>query len=91
LGGSLLLYFAAAFAVMAPSSGKQVSPFITLTVALAYGLVGLWAGLRWIGAGVAVAALALFAYFFVPAYFNTWMGFVGGGVLVLTGYWLRRV
>jgi hypothetical protein len=45
----------------------------------------------WIGAGVAVAALALFAYFYVPAYFNTWMGLVGGGVLVLTGYWLRRV
>lgn len=91
LGVSLLLYFAAAFAVLAPSSGKQVATFITLTVALAYGMVGLWAGLRWMGAGVAVAALALFAYFFVPAYFNTWMGFVGGGVLVLTGYWLRRV
>ncbi len=91
LGFSLLLYFAATFAVMAPSSGKQVSTFITLTVALAYGLVGLWVGMRWIVAGVAVAALALFAYFYVPAYFNTWMGLVGGGALVLSGYWLRRV
>lgn len=91
LGFSLFVYFAATFAVMAPTSGKQVSTFITLTVALAYVLVGLWAGLRWIVAGMAVAALSLFAYFYVPAYFNTWMGFAGGGVLVLAGYWLRRV
>lgn len=91
LGFCLLVYFAATFAVMAPTSGKQVSAFITLTVALAYALVGLWAGLRWIVAGVAVAALTLFAYFVAPAYFNTWMGLVGGGVLVVTGYWLRRV
>jgi hypothetical protein len=91
MGFSLCVFFAATFAVMAPLSGKQVSSFITLTVALAYVLVGLWAGLRWIVAGVAVAALTLFAYFVVPAYFNTWMGLVGGGVLVVTGYWLRRV
>ena len=91
LGFSLCVFFAATFVVMAPLSGKQISTFITLTVALAYVLVGLWAGLRWTVAGVAVAALALFAYFYVPVYFNTWMGFVGGGVLVLTGYWLRRV
>ncbi len=91
LGFSLCVFFAATFVVMAPLSGKQISTFITLTVALAYVLVGLWAGLRWTVAGVAVAALALFAYFYVPVYFNTWMGLVGGGVLVLTGYWLRRV
>jgi hypothetical protein len=91
MGFSLCVFFAATFAVMTPSSGKQVSTFITLTVALAYVLVGLWAGLRWTVAGVAVAALALLAYFYVPAYFNTWMGFVGGGVLGLTGHWLRRV
>lgn len=91
MGFSLCVFFAASFVVMAPLSGKQVSSFITLTVALAYVLVGLWAGLRWIVAGVAVAALTLFAYFVAPAYFNTWMGLVGGGVLVLTAYWLRRV
>ena len=91
LGLSLFLFFLATFLVMAPQSGKQVSTFITLTVALGYVLVGLWAGLRWIVAGVVVCLLSLFAYFYLPAYFNTWMGLVGGGTLVLTGFWLRRV
>ena len=91
LGLTLLVFFVAAFWVMAPQTGRQVSTFITLTVALAYTVVGLWAGPRWIMAGVAVCALSLIAYFHVPVYFNTWMGLVGGGALVLSGVWLRRV
>lgn len=88
---ALLVFFLATFLVMAPQTGRQVSTFITLTVALAYTVVGLWAGPRWIMAGVAVGALSLIAYFHAPAYFNTWMGLIGGGALVLSGVWLRRV
>ncbi|MBK9236428.1 MAG: hypothetical protein IPO19_10430 [Rhodoferax sp.] len=87
----VLAYFAAAFLVMAPQTGRQVSTFITLTVALAYSVVGIWAGSRWMFAGLAVCAAALIGYFHVPVYFNTWMGLVGGGALVLSGIWLRRV
>ena len=88
---TVLAYLAAAFLVMAPQTGRQVSTFITLTVALAYSTVGIWAGPRWMMAGVAVCAAALIGYFHVPVYFNTWMGLVGGGALVLSGIWLRRV
>ena len=91
LGVTLLVFFLASFLVMAPQTGRQVSTFITVTVALAYTVVGLWAGLRWIMTGVAVCVLSLIGYFHVPAYFNTWMGLVGGGALVLSGLWLRRV
>lgn len=91
LGLTLLVFFVATYLVMAPQTGRQVSTFITLTVALAYTVVGLWAGPRWIMAGAAVCALSLIAFFHVPAYFNTWMGLIGGGTLVLSGVWLRRV
>lgn len=91
LGLTLLVFFLATFLVMAPQTGRQISTFITLTVALAYAVVGQWAGSRWIVAAVAVCTLSLIGYFFVPAYFNTWMGLVGGGALVLSGLWLRRV
>lgn len=47
LGFGLLAYLAATFAVMAPASGKQVSTYITLTVARGYALVGLWAVACW--------------------------------------------
>jgi hypothetical protein len=88
---ALLVFFVAAFLVMAPQTGRQVSTFITLTVALAYTVAGLWAGQRWIVSGAAVGALSLIGYFHIPAHFNAWMGLVGGGVLMLSGVWLRRV
>jgi hypothetical protein len=88
---ALLVFFVAALLVMTPQTRRQVSTFIALTVALAYTVVGLWAGPRWIVAGVAVGALSLIGHFHIPAHFNAWMGLVGGGVLVLSGVWLRRV
>lgn len=72
-------------------SGRQVASFFGLLVACVYTLVGCWSGLRWLLAGVLMWALTLSGYFLLPAYFNVWMGCVGGGTLALTGLWMRRV
>jgi hypothetical protein len=42
-------------------------------------------------AGVVVAALTLIGFFGLPQYFLLWMAVVGGGALILGGFWLRSV
>jgi hypothetical protein len=50
-----------------------------------------YAGMRFLGTFVAIAALTLGGFFFLPAHFLLWMAVVGGGALVLAGLWLRTV
>ena len=86
-----LSFFAATFFVMWPVSGRQISAFIPLVVALLYVLCGIWAGWRYVVAGVAVAALTLVGFIWLSTHFLLWMAVVGGGALMLAGLWLRRV
>lgn len=84
-------FFAATYAVMAPVSGMQQGAFPPLVVALLYILLGLWSGPRLVIAGLAVGALTLGGYFYLPQHFLLWEGFVGGGALILAGAWFRRI
>jgi hypothetical protein len=84
-------FFASTYAVMAPVSGMQQGAFPPLVVALLYILVGLWSGPRLAIAGLAVGALTMGGYFYLPQHFLLWEGFVGGGALILAGLWFRRV
>jgi hypothetical protein len=88
---TIIGFVLATFAILPPDSGKQIAVFIPLLVATAYVLIGIWKGLRLVLIGIAVAALSLFGFFCIDAYFNLWMAFVGGGALVLAGIWLRRI
>jgi hypothetical protein len=91
ISATLLAFFCAAFFVMAPVSGRQVGAFLPLFLAAAYVLIGIWRGLRYVAAGIAVAALTLAGFIYLGSYFPFWMAGVGGGALVLAGLWLRRV
>jgi hypothetical protein len=84
-------FVAATLAVMAPVTGRQVGAFIPLVVAAGYALVGLWRGLRFIVAGAVIAGLTLAGFFLLPAHFSLWMAGVGGGALILAGFWFRAV
>jgi hypothetical protein len=84
------LYFFASFSVMHPHSEQQVGAYIPLLFAAIYAAIGLWLGLRYILVGAFMAAATLGAYFFLRDYFFFWMALVGGGSLILTGFWLRR-
>lgn len=83
-------YFFASFSVLPPHNEQQVGAYIPLLFAAIYAAIGLWLGLRYILVGMFVAIATLGAYFFLRDYFFFWMALVGGGSLVLTGFWLRR-
>jgi hypothetical protein len=87
---AILAFFAASFVVLAPLTGRQVAAVIPLFVALMYVLRGIWAGPRYVVAGVAVAALTLAGFFLLREHFALWMAGVGGGALILAGLWLRK-
>lgn len=87
---AILAFFAAGAFVLAPVTGRQVAAVIPLFVALMYVLRGIWAGPRYVVAGIAVAALTLAGFFLLREHFSIWMAGVGGGALILAGLWLRK-
>ncbi|HEX3429434.1 MAG TPA: hypothetical protein VHT03_00995 [Rhizomicrobium sp.] len=87
-----LLFITAIYAIMPPRTGLQAGAFFPILIALLYGLIGIWTrGTRMLIAGIALAALTLGGYFLLPQYFMPWMAVVGGGALILGGFWLRTV
>jgi hypothetical protein len=89
VGAAIFGFVAATYYVMAPSSGPQFGAFPALVMALAYLLVGLWRGPRWIVVGLVVGASTVVGYGLLREYFMLWMAAVGGGSLLLTGFWMR--
>jgi hypothetical protein len=79
------------FAILPPVSGRQSYSFFVLLIAAIYMSMGLWRGLRFFIAGAVLFASTLAGYFLLPSHFFLWMGFIGGGTMILTGFWLRRI
>lgn len=87
---ALTMFCVATVAVMRPHDGRQLAAFIPLVVATGYVICGIWLGGRLVVAGIALALLTLAGFFLLPAYFFAWMAIVGGGALLLAGFWLTR-
>jgi hypothetical protein len=68
----------------------EIGAYFPLLFAAIYTAVGLWMGLRFILVGVFVGAMTLIAYFYLREYFFQLMALVGGGSLLLTGFWMRK-
>jgi hypothetical protein len=89
---AVFLFIEALVAVFPPKSGAQMSAFFPILVAFWYAILGIWTHTTRIALlGLALGALTLGAYFWLPQYFLLWMAGVGGGALVLGGLWLRRI
>jgi len=86
-----LIFLNAIFAVVGPVSGAQIGAVIPLVIAWAYVALGAWAGPRIMIVGFVLGALTMVGYFEWPQHFAGWMAVVGGGTLIGTGFWLRRV
>ncbi|HEX4052161.1 MAG TPA: hypothetical protein VHY19_14925 [Steroidobacteraceae bacterium] len=80
----------ASYAIFLPHEAAQFAVFPALLFAAIYIGLGLWRGMRWVVAGLVLAALALVGYFLLTQYLMLWMAAVGGGTLLTTGFWLRR-
>ena len=93
-GMTLFVFYAfifATFVVMRPANPAASGAFIPLLVAAIYAIMGIWRGVRFLYAGIAVAALTLGGWFYLPHFFLLWMAAVGGGSLILVGLWLKKV
>jgi hypothetical protein len=89
---SILIFSGAVTFVVHPTSDAQVGAFIPLIIALFYCLVGIWSrAWRMLITGVVLAVLTLIGFVVLREYFALWMAVVGGGGLILGGFWLRSV
>ena len=87
----VLLFIAALFAILPPAP-LQIDAFFPLLIALWYALMGIWTRATRIAVlGFALGLLTVGGYFWLQHYFPLWMAGVGGGALILGGFWLRRV
>lgn len=86
-----IIFFCAIIAVLRPSEGAQIGAVIPLLVACGYVILGIWIGARLVIAGIAIAALTLIGFYFLPQHFGLWMAVIGGATLIGTGLWLRTV
>jgi hypothetical protein len=77
-------------AIMPPLSVNQVSAFFPLIIGLFYSFIGMWTkGWRMLPLGLALIALTVIGYYYLPDVFLYWMAAVGGGGLILGGLWMR--
>lgn len=89
---ALFLFIEALFAILPPRSSLQIDAFFPLLVAICYVLLGIWTRTTRVALlGLALGLLTLGGYFWFQHYFPLWMAGVGGGALILGGFWLRRV
>ena len=77
--------------ILRPRSVEDSSIAVALIVSLAYVQIGVHLGDRLVLIGAGLAALSLAGYFWIPLHFHLYMAFVGGGSMILAGFWLRRV
>jgi hypothetical protein len=91
LGTTVLAFFPAMLAVLAPLSAMQNNAFISLFWAFAYIASGAWFGTRMVVAGIVTAVATLVGFFLLPGHYFLWMALVGGGSLLLAGLWLRKL
>ena len=93
IGLTSMVYFGfccAAYAVMQPHNPVAYMAFPPLMVALSYSMVGIWFLPRYLWLGIALFALTVGGFFYVPEWFAYWMAIVGGGSLMLGSLWLRK-
>jgi hypothetical protein len=83
-------YFPAMLAVLGPLGARQSGAFISLFWAFAYMFAGVWLGMRMYVTGAITAAAIMVGYLFIHQHFAMWLAVVGGGSLLLAGFWLRR-
>lgn len=92
LMAALAMFIMAVYAMFGPPTALQASAFPALLVGLIYFCLGtFWLGTRMAVTGAAIFTLTLGGYFLIPAYFNLWMAFVGGGGLIASGLWLKKI
>ena len=90
VGITITAFVFATVIVLRLRNADQISALAALIVAMAYVLIGLWIGARFVITGIVVGALTVAGSFLFSAHFSLWMAAVGGGALIFAGLWLRQ-
>jgi len=85
------LFYAGLFALRSPLPERAADASAPLLLATVFMLWGIYAGARYVVAGLVIAALTLVVYFTIHEHFALWIAAVLCGSLVLAGLWMRRV
>jgi len=85
----LWVYCVSAIAIAWPMDGNQITLLIVLFVILGWMAMSLLLFLAPVWPGLILIAAMLLGYFFVPEWFNLWMGLLGGGGLIALGWYIR--
>ena len=86
-----IFFVFATYMIMRPVRGAAMAVYPALIIGTLYTAVGLWSGLRYVVTGIVVLAATLGGFFFLHEHLLLWMAFVGGGALILAGFWFRTV
>jgi hypothetical protein len=70
---------------------REIDAFVPLMFAGIYLAVSQFAGIRFAVCGAILAIATAIGFYNAGDSFGLWMAVAGGGVLLLTGLWLRRV
>ena len=88
-GAVLVAFVVLTLSVFAPVSDVEVLTLITLVVAAAYIIAGCWVGGRYAAVGAVLAGVAISLFHLAPDLVPRVVPFVGGGALILGGFWMR--
>jgi hypothetical protein len=89
LWGLMIAYGILLFWVSDPRPDRAML-FVTLFVAFAYTIAGLWISMPLMITGVAITALALVGWALFPAVLGYWLAVVGGGGMIVVGLIMMR-
>jgi len=89
--GLLVVFIIGALTVMHPTDSAQIRVFPSLVLGLVYGLVGIFGMPRFLWIAVVVPAAGLAAYYLAPTALPLTLSLIGGGSLVVSGLWMRRL
>lgn len=92
IGAGLIIAVAisAVFNIVGVRDAVTANAAMSLFVAAAYAVMGLWHGSRFLCLGLLLGGVIIAGWAYGREYFALWMGLAGGGALILTAFWLRR-
>jgi hypothetical protein len=77
--------------LLRPANGRALGVFLCTLCMFGYVVMGLWRrSLFLIGLGLAITAMSLAGFYWLPGYFYLWMAATGGGALLGAGLYIRR-
>ena len=85
----LCLYCAAAIGVAWPANGKQLAMLIILFAMVGWVAMGLLLSFASVWWGLSLTVLALVSYFLLPDIFYLLMSILGGGGMIILGFYIR--